>query len=75
MSDEQAARPPMISIRGDASPEEVAAVVAVFQALASAAASQSAPARPVSQWAAPGRMHRSPVHPSPGGWRASGLPR
>ena len=76
MSEElPAERPPLISIKGDASPEEVAAVVAVFQALASAAASASPPPRRRSQWADPSHMHRRPLHAGPGGWWASGLPR
>jgi hypothetical protein len=68
-------RPPLISIKGDATPEEVAAVVAVFQALASASAARaSTPARR-SQWSAPARMHRQALSHGPGGWWASGLPR
>jgi hypothetical protein len=70
-----AAKPPLISIKGDASPEEVAAVVAVFQALASAAASAAPAAERRSQWSTPTRMHRRPLQPGPDGWRASGLPR
>ncbi len=70
-----AATPPLVSIRGDATPEEVAAVVAVLQALASAAAGQSAPPRRRSAWSDPAPMHRRPLRPGPGGWWASGLPR
>ena len=73
--DETPERAPLISIKGDASPEEVAAVVAVFQALASAAASVTPPPRKVSRWSEPARMHRRPLSPGPGGWWASGLPR
>jgi len=75
VSDDESPRPPLISIKGDATPEEVAAVVAVFQGLAAAAASQASAPKRRSQWADPSRMHRRPVHPSPGGWWASGLPR
>jgi hypothetical protein len=75
VSGESEQRPPLISIKGDATPEEVAALVAVFQGIAAAAASQAPAPRPRSRWAEPSRMHRRPVHPSPGGWWASGLPR
>ena len=70
-----AAKPPLISIKGDATPEEVAAVVAVLQALASAAASAAPAPRRRSQWSDPARMHRRPLSHGPGGWWASGLPR
>ena len=59
-------------IRGDASPEEVAAVVAVLAALRAPA---PAPARPRREWNAPRRMVRRPLAHGAGGWRASGLPR
>jgi hypothetical protein len=75
MTDETPERPPLISIRGDASPEEVAAVIAVFQAIASAAASAAPAPRRRSQWSDPSRMHRRPLAHGPGGWWASGLPR
>ena len=56
----------------DATPEEVAALVAVFAALGGAP--EAAPA-PRSEWAAPARRMAT-AHPhGPGGWRASGLPR
>jgi len=58
-------------VNADATAEEVAAIVAVFSALGSAAA--PAP-RPVSHWAAHRRL-RTPAHSGRGGWRASGLPR
>jgi Acyl-CoA carboxylase epsilon subunit len=60
-------------IRGDATPEEIAAVVAVL--LARSAASEAPPARPTpSAWADRSRLLRRPVHPGPGAWRRSGLP-
>ncbi len=66
---------PLVLIKGDATDEEVAALVAVVQAVASAAASAtpSAPA-PRSAWADPARSTRRPMHASPQGWRTSGLP-
>ncbi len=60
-------------IRGDATPEEIAAVVAVL--LARSAASDAPPARPApSAWAARSRLLRRPLHPGPDAWRRSGLP-
>jgi hypothetical protein len=61
-------------IRGDATPEEIAAVVAVL--LARSAASDASPSarRLPSAWADRSRLLRRPVHPGPGAWRRSGLP-
>lgn len=64
-------------VRGDATPEEIAAVVAVVTAAnAQAAASAGEPPAPrVSAWRDPARLlHRPPPH-GPGAWRASALPR
>ena len=69
-------RPVLRVVKGDATPEEVAALVAVVQGLAAAAAQPAAgPAVPGSTWAAPARRLRTPHHAGPGAWRASGLPR
>ena len=62
-------------IRGGATDEEVAAVVAVLQALAAASGSQSAPAKPRSHWSDPARAHRRQLTHGPGAWWSSGLPR
>jgi hypothetical protein len=61
-------------IRGDATPEEIAAVVAAL--LARAAASDALPpARPMpSAWSDRSRLLRRPVHPAPDAWRRSALP-
>ena len=65
---------PMLKVVSpSATPEEVAALVAVFAALGSASAPP--PRRPRSAWADPARTHRRPLVHGPGGWRASGLPR
>jgi hypothetical protein len=59
-------------VRGDPTPEELAALVAVVASLGAPPA--PAPRR-TAVWSAPARLHRV-VHPhGPGGWRASGLPR
>ena len=64
-------------VRGDATPEEVAALVAALAAVATARASAARPQlrRPASAWTDRSRLLRSAVHPSPGGWRRSALPR
>ena len=67
-------RPVLRVIRGDATPEEIAAVVAAL--LSRAAASDAPPpARPApSAWSDRSRLLRRPVHPGPDAWRRSALP-
>ncbi|HEY6932220.1 MAG TPA: acyl-CoA carboxylase subunit epsilon [Marmoricola sp.] len=73
MSDEAAPEPPALRIvTPDATPEEIAALVAVLSALGAPAAE---PPAPRSQWGSPARkLTPMPPH-GPGGWRASSLPR
>jgi hypothetical protein len=63
-------------ITPDTTPEEVAAIVAVFSALGGGAPEPEAPR---STWASPARAARSTpgraLHAGKGAWRASGLPR
>ena len=70
--DAQPALPPALRIvNADATPEEVAAIVAVFAALQS----EPAPApRRTPEWAAPHRLVRRTLPHGPGGWRSSALP-
>ena len=59
-------------INADATPEEVAALVAVFSALGAT----EAPARPPRPaWSRPARGVRRTHRGGAGGWRSSGLPR
>lgn len=59
-------------VNPDATPEEVAALVAVFAALGSG----EVPAKPRPRvWGSPARLVRRPLAPGRGAWRASGLPR
>jgi hypothetical protein len=61
-------------IRGDATPEEIAALLAVV-----AARSRSVPAagsrRPTSAWTDRAQILRAPVAAGPGAWRQSAWPR
>ena len=65
-------RPPLQLVRGDATPEEVAALLAVIAA-ASAGVGQPA-ARHTSRWSSRERAVRRPLSPGPGAWRASAWP-
>jgi hypothetical protein len=69
--------PALLLVKGDATDEELAAVVAVLQAYAASAAVTAAEPRraPASSWSAPVRRLRVTHPPGPGGWRAGGLPR
>jgi hypothetical protein len=65
-------RPVLRVVKGDATPEEVAALVAVIASMGGEAPSRP---RPRSSWADPGRRLRTSLPHGPGAWRASGLPR
>jgi acyl-CoA carboxylase epsilon subunit len=69
---EQEQRPLLRVIKGDATPEEVAALVAVVAALGSG----DEPPRPrTPEWSAHHRKTRVSLPHGPGGWRSSTLPR
>ena len=59
-------------VKGDATPEEVAALVAVIAALGSGPAEEKP--KPRSTWADPARRMRTTLSHGPGAWRSSGLP-
>jgi len=65
-------KPLLQVVSPNATPEDVAALVAVFASLGSSGA--PAPRRPRSTWAAPDRAVRRIPAAGPGAWRASGLP-
>jgi hypothetical protein len=71
-SDQPEQQPLLKVITPDATPEQVAAIVAVLSAVGGAA---PAPEPPRSQWASPARRMRSQLQPGRGAWRASALPR
>ncbi|WP_460663147.1 acyl-CoA carboxylase subunit epsilon [Kribbella swartbergensis] len=60
-------------VKGDPTPEELAALVAVIAARSSAPAVPAEPDR-ASDWATYWRHARQPFHPGPGRWRASAHP-
>ncbi len=65
------ARPLLTVVRGEPTPEQLAALIAVVSSRASGGADEQQPVR--SPWAAP--VLRTPLSPAPGAWRASALPR
>ncbi len=66
------AQPVLRVVNPDATPEEIAALVAVFSAMGGGA---PAARRPQPQWNAPHRLARRTLPHGVGGWRASGMPR
>jgi hypothetical protein len=72
----ESARPMLKVIRGDATPEEVAAILAVFGASARrAAAAGTAAHQTPPAWLDRGFAMSAPPTPGPGAWRASAWPR
>jgi hypothetical protein len=63
-------------VRGDATTEEIAALVAALTAVAAARARAAATVRAPApaNWNSPARRMRAPLRPGPGGWRRSALP-
>jgi hypothetical protein len=69
---DQPDRPILRVVNSDATPEEIAALVAVFSALGGG--SEDEP-KPRSAWAHPRWNHRVTHRHGADGWRSSGLPR
>jgi hypothetical protein len=65
-------RPVLRIVNGDATAEEVAALVAV---VASLGGGTEPPRRRTPEWSAPHRKVRVTLPHGPGGWRSSSLPR
>ena len=65
---------PLFLVKGDATPEEVAALTVVLQGIAAAGVPAEEP-EVTSEWAAHHRKLRASYPAGPGGWRSSGLPR
>ena len=66
-----AGEPALRVVRGDATPEEIAALVAV---LLSRPGDDMPPGPARSAWADRSRQLRRPLRPGPGAWRRSALP-
>jgi hypothetical protein len=62
-------------VRGDATPDEIAALVAVLALRGRAVSAGATPGQPRSEWSARSRLMRDPLSPGPGAWRRSALPR
>ena len=60
--------------KGDPTPEELAALLAVVSARSAAAPAPSTSADRASNWATYWRNHTRPLHPGPNAWRASAHP-
>lgn len=69
---ESPATPLLRVITPSTTPEEVAAIVAVFAAMGGGEAPRK---RPAPAWNSPDRLVRRTLPHGLGGWRASGLPR
>ena len=72
MDGEGAAGPVLRIVRGNPTDDEVAALVVAVATRSAGAVEQPAPR---SLWRSRSRNIRPAVSPSPGAWRASGLPR
>ncbi|ONI78497.1 hypothetical protein BWI15_01085 [Kribbella sp. ALI-6-A] len=72
-TESDAAAPILRVVKGDPSPEELAALVAVVSARAAAPAPAPDTQR-ASDWATYWRHAKRPLHPGPGRWRASAHP-
>ena len=73
MNGDPAREPALRVVRGDATPEEIAALVAVLLSRPGDDEAPPVPAR--SAWADRASQLRRPLHPGPGAWRRSALPR
>jgi len=71
--DQPGFRPTLRVVRGDATPEEIAALVAVLAARSGDDVS-SQPRSVKNVWSDRSRSLRRPFFPAPGAWRSSGLP-
>jgi hypothetical protein len=73
MADQEVQAPLLTVVNADATPEEIAALVAVFSALGQA--SEDVPKKPRPAWSDPARSVRHTHRHGDGAWRASSLPR
>ena len=67
--------PRLTIVRGDPTPEDIAALVTVLTARRQSAGQARAGAASRSGWSSRSRMMRDPLSRGPGAWKASALPR
>ena len=72
MTSDSEGKPLLKVVNSDATPEEIAALVAVFSALGGGEPTKP---KPRSAWAHPRWSHRVTHRAGADGWRTSGLPR
>ncbi len=65
-------RPLLTVVRGEPTPEQLAALIAVVSARAAGSSDDAAEPAPPTLWSRP--QLRAPLSPAPGAWRASSLP-
>jgi hypothetical protein len=68
-------RPYLRVIRGDATDEEIAALLAVVAVRAGGGPAGGSVRRPTNAWVDRANLTRRPIRPGPGEWRASAWPR
>jgi Acyl-CoA carboxylase epsilon subunit len=74
-TDQPTSPPPLRVVRGDATPEEIAALVAVLLARPAGAGARGPDRSVRNSWSDRSRQLRHPLVPGPGAWRRSALPR
>jgi hypothetical protein len=67
--------PRLTIVRGDPTPEDIAALVTVLTARLQSGGQARAGVAPRSGWSSRSRMMRDPLSRGPGAWKASTLPR
>lgn len=67
-------RPLLSVVRGEPTPDQLAALVAVVSARAARRTASEADADPPTRWGAPASALRHPITPGAGAWRASARP-
>ena len=72
--DQPPSRPLLRVVRGDATPEEIAALVAVLMGRSADAGAPSQGRSAQGFWSDRASQLRRPLHPAPGAWRRSSLP-
>lgn len=70
MSDTESQRPALHIVRGNPTPEEIAALTAVVSVATAASDAPADPAPTRGRWNDPAHTHRRPALPGPGAWRA-----